>query len=129
MRSSLSPMWMHPARKPSDNVVSLKEPNSVPVAPAPAAARPRVEHLTAADVHNDLSTATINALIPINPELVAQLIIDAGRRRRAELPMNTSTLRPLARAIVLSGKRRRAEPLDDADAEFLAEFLENIGAR
>ena len=77
--------------------------------PAPAAVHPSVERLTADDVH-DLSVETINALVPINPTLVAQLITQAGARARGELPLAPlSSLRPAARAICLAGERARGQ--------------------
>lgn len=128
--SNLSPLFGIRPRQQPNNASSTRERGTVPAAPAPAApapadAQPRVavEDLSVADVRQDLSTASINSLVPINPKLVGQLIVDAGRRRRAELPMSTVAMRPLARAIILSGMRRRAEPLTEADAEFLSDFL------
>ena len=112
------------------------------VAPAPAApasdttsrlsaraATPRVEHreLTVNDARA-LSIETLNMIIPTNPGLVAELIVASGKMRRAELAMSTFAMRPLALAIVLCGKRRRAEKLSDADAAFLADYLAEIGA-
>jgi hypothetical protein len=94
--------------------------------PAP---KPRVdiEHLTTADVAG-LSFETIGMLVKENPKLVANMIVDAAKMRRAEMPMNPSTLRPVARAIVLSGERRRGRELNAEEAAFMADFLESIGA-
>ena len=135
--STLTPLWRHPSRTMSGNPENLsRDPARVApasAAPAPAAAvvqptRVDVEHLTAADVR-DLSFATIGLLTPINPKLVADLIINAGKMRRAELPMNTFAMRPLARCILLAGEKRRGRELCDADAQFLADYLDEIGAR
>ena len=67
-------------------------------------------------------------LIPRDPKFVADLIVAAGARRRAELPLSPTELRPAARAALLCGMKRQAEPLTDADAEFLSDFLEEVGA-
>jgi hypothetical protein len=85
------------------------------------------ERLTTADVH-DLSTATVNALVPINPSPVAQLIVDAGRKARAELPTALlSSLRPAARAIVLAGEKARGRRLNEEEVDFLSAFAESLG--
>jgi hypothetical protein len=122
-------------RHQTNNNAISKERGRVPVAPASADAQPSapapaavqstrvaVERLVAADVR-DLSFATIGLLTPINPKLVADLIINAGKMRRAELPLNTVTMQPLARAIVLSGEKRRGRELSASDEQFLADFL------
>ena len=135
---SLSPLYSYPVRPVVGAVTKERgrvatAPVSVaaqPSAPAPAVVQPTrvaVEHLTAADVR-DLSFATIAALVPLNPSLVAQLIINSGKMRRAELPMSTSAMRPLARCILLAGEKRRGRELCDADAQFLADYLDEIGA-
>lgn len=97
------------------------------VQPAPAAAPPRVEELTV-DAARALSIDTINLLVREKPGLVARMVIDAGRRRRGELPMSRSELRPAALAVILCGMKRRAEPLTDADEFFLASYLEELDA-
>jgi hypothetical protein len=147
--SSLSPLWARRPRaqqQPAKDRASVfanvivaapapvteQAPVSVPsvFAPsAPAAPQPRIaiENLTPADVR-DLSTATINALVPLNPKLVGQLIIDAGKRRRNEPPMNTPTMRPLSRCILIAGAKRRSEPISDADEEFLCAYLDEIAS-
>ena len=133
---SLSPLYSLPVRRVVGTVT--KERARVPVAPAstdvqpsaPVAVQPTrvdVEHLTVVDVSGELSMATVNSLVPLNPRLVAELIIQAGQRRRAELPLSTSTMRPMARAIVLSGEKRRGRELSAADESFLADYLESIG--
>jgi hypothetical protein len=134
---SLSPLWgPRPRARQQPDTASLKERAPAPAAehapvPAPVSAevqrRIAIEHLTPDDVA-DLSVTTINTLVPLNPKLIAQLIIDSGKRRRAELPMNTSTLRPLARCILLAGEKRRGQELSDADEEFLNAYLDEIGA-
>ena len=95
--------------------------------PAPAAAPPRGEELTV-DAARALSIDTVNLLVRENPGLVARLVIDAGKRRRAELPMSRSELRPAALAVILCGAKRRAEPLTEADEQFLAGYLAEIDA-
>ena len=129
----------------NNNAVSKdrgRQPTPAPAAAAPVAVarsvstdtqvreQPRVavEQLTAADVR-DLSFATIGLLTPINPKLVADLIINAGKMRRAELPMTTVAMRPAARAILLCGELRRGHQLNDADRGFLDDYLDEIGAR
>jgi hypothetical protein len=120
-----------PAIETERNVVQHQTVNAnirfVPPPAVPEQPHVDVEHLTVNDVR-DLSTAKINTLIPHRPDLVAQLIVDAGRRRRGELPMNTFAMRPISRCILLSGMKRRSEPLSDADEEYLAAYLDEIGA-
>jgi hypothetical protein len=144
--STLSPLWVprpranpYPSRTTSPAVtekvrternVGLMEP-AIPV-PAPSVPVERqrqvaIENLTADDVAG-LSISTINSLIPHNPKLVARLIVDSGRRRRAELPTPMSTLKPMAHAVLLCGMRRRSEKLSDVDEAFLAAYLEEIDA-
>jgi hypothetical protein len=85
-----------------------------------------IEQLTVNDVH-DLSIAAINALVPINPSLVAQLIVEAGRKARSEIPTAPlSSLRPAARAICLAGERARGGELNAEESEFLADFVEQL---
>jgi hypothetical protein len=107
------------------NVVRSKEPDPTPAAPVQT--RVDIEHLTVADVR-ELSTATINALIPYNRKVVAQAVIDAGRRRRGELETPMTSLKPIARFILLAGERRRGRELNDEEAGFMADFLESVGA-
>lgn len=100
-------------------------PAPAPAAPAREQAKPPpVEQLTVNDVR-DLSLETINALVPINPTLVANLITQAGARARGELPSAPmSSLRPAARAIVLAGERARGRELNAEEAEFLTAYVE-----
>jgi hypothetical protein len=117
-----------PVKAPPVSVPSVFAP-SAPAAPEPSAEVQRriaIETLTVADM-TDLSIESLNALVPYRPDLIAALIIDAGEMRRGARPMRTSTMRPVARCIVLAGMRRRAEPLSDADEEFLAAFSESPG--
>ena len=108
----------------------FRAPRREPAAPAaPAQTKPPpVEQLTLNDVRgHDLSVAAINALIPINPSLVAQLITDAGKRARGELPATPppSALHPTARAVILAGEKARGRTLDVEEAEFLSTFVED----
>jgi hypothetical protein len=80
-----------------------------------------VEHLTTADVH-ELSTATINALIPHNRALVAQLIVEAGREGEKRIAdgavvvtsSNCATYNP-------TGEKARAA-VNGEETEFLSAF-------
>ncbi len=121
--SSLTPLHrVHPVRVAS---VISKDRGHQPAAPASAAVQPSVEQLTVNDVHGpNLSTATVNALLPHNPALVAELMIQAYLRARGELPTPMSSLSPVARAICLAGEKARGRELSDADAEFLSSFCE-----
>jgi hypothetical protein len=71
------------------------------------------------------STSTLNALIPYRPDLIAELVVRAGRMRRAELTATPFAIRPIARAIILSGERRRGRELNEEEAVFMADFLKN----
>ena len=129
--TSLTPLWyprprvqQQPAKA---RVPAPADPVLVPSVFAPVAPQPSVEHLTVADVAG-LSFEWIAALVPINPKLVADLIVESGKMRRAKSPMRTSTMRPMARAILLSGERRRGRELNEEDAAFMADFLKSIGA-
>lgn len=95
------------------------KPKPTPVVPV----QPRVEHrdTSVVDAHV-LSIETINLLVKENPALVARMVIDAGRRRRAELQTPMGSLKPMARFILLAGMNRRAEKLSEADAMFLEDF-------
>jgi hypothetical protein len=107
-------------RAPATPVSAAVQPS------APAAVQPSIEQLTVNDVH-DLSIAAINALVPINPSLVAHLIVEAGRKARAEIPAAPlSSLRPTARAICLAGERARGRELNAEESEFLAAFVEQL---
>ena len=88
-----------------------------------------VEHrdISVADAHA-LSIETINLLVKENPKFVGRLIADAGKRRRGELAYPLTSLKPIARFILLAGMNRRAEKLSEADALFLDNYLEEIGA-
>jgi hypothetical protein len=139
--TSLSPLWVprlraqpQPAKTAPVSVPSVFAPAKVtpanvsaPTMPAEVQRCIAIETLTVADV-TDLSVSTINALVPHRPDLVAELIVNSGKRRRAELPMNPSTLRPMARAILLSGELRRGRELNEEERDFMASFLESIGA-
>ena len=140
MTSSLSPLGgLRPRAHPQPTSTSHDRARVAPAPAAPAsdttsrlsarADMPRVEHreLTVDDARS-LSIETVNLLVKENPGLVARLVIDAGRRRRAELPMSRSELRPAALAVILCGMKRRAEPLSAADESFLADYLESISA-
>jgi hypothetical protein len=137
---TLSPLWgpklrvqQQPAKERAPASVAERASVSVPSVFAPSApvekAKPRtaVENLTTADVVG-LSVESVNLLVRENPKLVAQLVINAGKMRRAELPTPMASLRPMARCILLAGMKRRAEQISDADEEFLAAFCESIAA-
>jgi hypothetical protein len=110
----------------STNGKSFQNSNSPIERAAPAAVQPRVEvEQLSADDARALSIETVNLLVKDHPAFVARLIVDAGRRARGELPMTTTaSLRPTARAIVLSGEKARGRELSEEEAEFLAEFVE-----
>jgi hypothetical protein len=65
-------------------------------------------------------------LVKENPSLVARLATDAGKRARGELPTtpSLSSLRPAARAVILSGEKARGRTLNAEEAEFLSAFVE-----
>ena len=88
---------------------------------------PPLEHLTV-DAARALSIDTVNLLVRENPGLVARMVTDAGRRRRAELPPSMTPLSSQARAILLCGDLRRGRQLAAADSSFLDAYLESIGA-
>jgi hypothetical protein len=129
--SNLANWRGHPPRTnpPLDRVRAAAVPAPAPAAPAPAAPQPRASFrdLTVDDAHA-LSIEAINLLVKEDPAFVGRLIVDAGRRRRAELPMNTSALRPIARFILLAGERRRGRELNEEESDFMAAFNESIGA-
>jgi hypothetical protein len=123
-----------PRTNPPPNNASLKDRVPAPAAPAPAALIPAevqqriaIETLTPDDVR-DLSIESINLLIPHNPKLVGQLIINAGKMRRGELPLGMFRLGATARAVLLCGEMRRGCELNEEEADFMATFLESIGA-
>ena len=108
--------------------VANAAPRPTPAVSAPAAVQPSIERLTVDDVRgHDLSIAAINALVPINPSLVAQIILQAGQKARAEITASMP-LHPTARAAVLVYERTRGAQLSDADAEFLSTYLESTRA-
>jgi len=41
---------------------------------------------------------------------MARAVLEAGMRRRGELPPDTQKLSPMARAVINAGRRRRNEP-------------------
>jgi hypothetical protein len=131
--SSLSPLWAPRLRITSPTVTEkVRTERSIGLMdPAPSVpaekAQSRVDRLTVDDVR-EASTAAINMVIPHNPQVIAQAIIDAGRRRRNELPTPVASLRPAARAILLSGELRRGRQLSEEEAAFMADFLAEIGA-
>jgi hypothetical protein len=115
---------------------NLKDyPDPAPAVPVPAAVQPRVgasrpagvEYLTTED-GRALSIETINMLVKENPALVARLIVDAGRRARAELPTPLVSLSPIVRAFRLVDDKRCGQRLSEADADFLAAYLDEISA-
>ena len=120
VRANPQPKERAPAPVASVIVPSVIAP-SVPVV-----AQPRVaDRLTAEDVAQS-SIEAINMLIPHRPDLVAQAVVNSGRRRRGELAYPMTSLRPMARFILLAGMNRRAEKLSEADAIFLREFPEEF---
>jgi hypothetical protein len=131
MRSSLTPLWVQTprplaqqAQQQSASVFRFKEPDPAPAAPV----QPRVmRDLTVEDAHA-LSIETVNLIFKEDPKLAGKMIADAGKRRRGELETPMSAIPAKAHAIVLSGMRRRAEKLSDADETFLQGYLEEIGA-
>jgi hypothetical protein len=137
--SNLTPLCLpyHPrpqaqAQQQSASVFRFKEVGPTPVAlvpsvPAETQHRIAIENLTADDVRN-LSIATINALIPYNRKVVAQAIVDAGRRRRGELETPAASLKPIARFVKLAGERRRGRALNEEEDAFMVEFPASVGA-
>ena len=132
---SLSPLYSLPVRPVASAVP--KERARVNAAPASAQQSvplvveqtkpPPIEQLSVDDAHA-LSIESVNALIPISPALVGRMVIDAGRRRRAELPLSMTPLSSQARAILLCGELRRGRQLSESDRVFLDAYLESIGA-
>ena len=106
----------------------VRRETTAPAAPATSqTSQPKpsaVEQLSADDARA-LSLETINLLAKENPALVARLIVDAGKRARGELPTAPlSSLRPTARAVILSGEKARGRTLNAEEAEFLSAFVE-----
>jgi hypothetical protein len=139
--SSLTPIWaprpraqQQPAareRAPvsAPSMFTPSAPAYLPTVPTPSVETPRriaIENLTVDDIR-DASISTLNALVPHRPDLIGRLIVDAGKMRRAELPLRMSTMRPVARCMVLSGERRRGRELNEEETAFMADFLESIG--
>jgi hypothetical protein len=134
--STLSPLWsprvraqQPPAKAAPVSVPSVFAPSApaAPSVPAEVQRRVAIETLTIDDV-TGLSVASVNSLVPHRPDLIGELVVRAGKMRRAELPMDTFAMRPIARAIVLSGERRRGRELNEEEAAFMAEFLETIAS-
>jgi hypothetical protein len=123
-----SPNYPRPQaqQQPPVSVVRLRDPDPAPTPPAPVP--PRVTRdLSVADAHA-LSIETVNLIFKEDKKLAGRMVIDAGRRRRAELQTPMQSLRPMAHAILIAGMKRRAEKISDADEIFLKGYLEEIGA-
>jgi hypothetical protein len=127
----LTPLWAslpraHQAQpQQSPSFVALKDPDPTPAAPVPAESR--IELLTVDDLRV-ASISTINAVLPYNRKVIAQAVIDSGPRRRGELETPMTSLKPIARFILLADERRRGRELTEEEAEFMTEFPASVGA-
>ena len=116
----------------AEQIDHAKVARSIPVTPVPAP--PATEPLAVErrrltlDEARALSVDSINLLIPKDPAFVAKLIIAAGQRRRAELPLTPTELKPAARCILLAGEKRRGRELNEEENAFMADFLGEVGA-
>ena len=133
--TNLAPLWRTP-RPPqrSYNVVDVKVHTPAAPPPPPATVEPATRATPAEprrltlEEARALSIDSINLLIKQDPKLVADMVIAAGARRRGELPMAASEVRPAARAILLSGEARRGRQLNDEERQFMSAYLDEIGA-
>lgn len=124
----LAPLWRTP-RPPQQRATKAPTPAPAPPAIEPATrATPAEPRRLTLEEGRSLSIEAINTLIPQDPKFVADMIINSGKIRRAELPLSPFALRPAALFCILCGKRRRAEPLTEAETDFFNNYLAEADA-
>jgi hypothetical protein len=119
--TNLTPLRVPPVR--AADRVSRPAPAAVPrLTERPP---PSTESLSAED-GRALSIETVNMLGKENPALLARLISDAGRRARGAAPVSRASLSRTALAYYLVGEKTRGQQISDADAAFLADYIESM---